>query len=152
MIHGNFAFLLGGKKVFCIDLISGKIKWEQEYESFVVNFTSGNYSIIDQMLIVKSADGAVFGIDPNTGIQIWKSDTVSSGVSGYTDFVEYKEWIIEANGDKLDVIRKIDGVVVYRIRKTALRFNGQMAIDLENKLLYIPERFNILCYQLPEAF
>ena len=153
IIYNGHVFVKNTKEIFSFNLMDGSPVWKYAETNQWANYGGGRLQIIDNKLILGEISGSVvFALDPLTGSRIWHHEKDFGFATCKSDIIHYKNYIITANFDKLDVFDVRDGKHVYKVRNTVRRFRGRMALDEANRKLYVPEESQIVCYELPESF
>ena len=153
IIHNGHVFVKNTREIFAFNLMNGSLVWKHTETNQWANYGGGRLQVIDGKLVLGEISGSVvYALDPMTGNVIWRHEKDFGFATCKSDIVHYKNYIIIANFDKLDVFDVRDGKHVYQVRNTVRRFRGRMALDEANRKLYVPEESQIVAYELPEEF
>ncbi len=153
IIHNGHVFVKNTREIFAFNLMNGSLVWKHTETNQWANYGGGRLQVIDDKLVLGEISGSVvYALDPMTGNVIWRHEKDFGFATCKSDIVHYKNYIIIANFDKLDVFDVRDGKYVYMVRNTVRRFRGRMALDEANRKLYVPEESQIVAYELPEEF
>ncbi|MEN0003153.1 MAG: PQQ-binding-like beta-propeller repeat protein [Bacteroidota bacterium] len=69
---GNLAFFEGYRSVFCVDLLTGTIRWQQEFPR-PQTLASSNIMVLDDRVIVNTDTDDMYALSIESGYTIWRS-------------------------------------------------------------------------------
>lgn len=154
LVYQYKAYLSASRMIYCFDLKAGRLLWERKIyppEMGSVRFNENLY-IFDDKLIAKNQSGdLIVALDPETGSTIWQTAPVKIS-GGRHELIRYKDYILSAQERYFDIIRLSDGKIVYQMHNKPPMFKGRMALDEANRLLYVSDNRDIVCYQLAEEY
>jgi len=143
LVHNNKAYFGGGTTFYCFDMFTGEIVWEFDHPSGINAFMFFSPCIADRenAVIVKDADGSLWGFDLDQGFVKMRSDG-SDGSSVDAGSPIYHKGIVYFNERRrLFAVDAADGRILWQESSSPIpfgptSFNGELAIDAEKGILY----------------
>ena len=117
-----------GRSLTCHDLTTGKSMWEN---SFNGNFLFSGFLIADNILVANCEDGYIYGLDPETGNQLWKERS-----SGTSTRMHYQKGVVYYAGGGDGLLHAVDvqtGKHLWKLQSPDLKqdsrafYNGMVA-------------------------
>lgn len=79
-LYDNKVYHSVGHSLTCHDLSTGKSVWENQYAG---NFLFSGFLLADKILVANCEDGYIYGLNPDTGNQLWKEKSSGSSTRLY---------------------------------------------------------------------
>jgi outer membrane protein assembly factor BamB len=156
LIDGDYVYHIGTRYLFCRDVRTGALMWERTFEEPYVYFYDDHRVIADDKWILSNSCGEVLAIHKNTGATIWKIDRDRKSHIIPEKFNVFEDRLYFAAGSIYIVnIRTgwIEQTIAPREITSGYRdpeFQGDLHIDFEKGLVYAADKFDILCFEIPE--
>ncbi len=154
LVDGNYAYFLGARSVSCIDLLEGNVVWQNLFYGDGAHALTSNLLIVGNKLIVKQDHDLISAFDKFSGDEEW-----IRGEAGFTpSHMAYHDGIIyyTADGDgKLFAVNASNGRIIWaedspNEGEVPASFNGGVAIDPVNRLIFVADRYYAMAFKLPE--
>jgi len=153
-IVGNSLIIRCLKSVQCLDLETGNVKWNLPYYT-----TKTNLLVLNDRLYMRTFDGNIYCIDPETGATIWSiEDRVicpglyQSNMDIYKNRL-YLTGMYEDKGFQLICIDINSGMILWHDAGPNHRIELGVIIDQQTGYLYTGNGFNMLyCFDLNKSY
>jgi outer membrane protein assembly factor BamB len=155
LVDGSRVYFQATTMVYCFDLNSGGILWQQNFGGGY-GFMTGNMLVLNDRLYIGANNPTLFCVNKYSGQQIWRSTNTGGSRN---DMVHYKGRIYYTGGStaKLHCIDAQTGVQLF-VEGTPTKNTGgqasfygaEISIDPETGYLYIQDRFFAFCFKLPD--
>jgi outer membrane protein assembly factor BamB len=156
LIEGNRVFFLGGRTLFCIDVETGAILWDRQFNNGASGLLTSNVILAEGKLIVNPDDRTLYALDPETGATLWSDDDSGSNCSNMVahDGIVY---FTSAGRDRLYAVDIHTGEHYWEERSPHRRdfpnaqfvFQG-VAVDPETGYVYTSDKYFIMCLKPPK--
>jgi outer membrane protein assembly factor BamB len=144
IIDGDRAYISAKEKIHCIDLQSGDFIWSYTPPTIGLD----DYQLYNGLFITFLANGDLLALDKFSGSQVYLIEGITSSPSTfsvYEDRLYYSDkylFILDVNtGDKLYTFQSPNGID---------SFYNPPAVDLENNRMFISDKKDLFCLQVPE--
>jgi outer membrane protein assembly factor BamB len=155
IIDNNKLYLITDKELYCLDLSIGAVLWTQTFPDYI---GSSGVVMHNDFIIVQATFDGMWAVDKNTGIIKWHNpDTYGSTVwLSYFDGVVYftstgssRLWAVNAETGKTIWNEPSPNAFSSRTPDAGFAFSD-VVIDPERRVLYIADRYYMMCIALPE--
>lgn len=109
-IYNNKFYASVGKNLVCHDLDTGEQIWSKQ---FTQDFSFSGFIIEDDKIIANNEDTFTYCLNPNNGIQIWRTET--SGTCGIMSYLNGIVYFVGGSSGKLHAIDINTGEHVWKL-------------------------------------
>jgi outer membrane protein assembly factor BamB len=155
LIEGDRVYFQASDRVYCFDLLTGKVRWSQDFGGGK-GFLTTNLLIIDDKLICGPHDIELIAVNKLTGQPIWWNYS-SGGSRNYMVHHKGRIYFTAMGSAKLHCVDAQTGKSIFAERPPtaidddrASYFGSEIVIDPKTGLLYTHDRFHALCLKLPD--
>jgi outer membrane protein assembly factor BamB len=155
IVDNNKLYLITFKDLYCLDLANGNVLWKQ---SFPTQIGNSGMVLHKDFVIVQSAFDGMWAIDKNTGLIRWfNRDTYGStfwlsyfdGVVYFTSTGSSRLWAVNAENGQTIWDEVSPNAYSNRTPDAGFAFSD-VVIDPDRRVLYIADRYYMMCIALPE--
>lgn len=144
IIDGDQMYISAKEKIHCVDILSGDFIWTYTPSSSCME----DYQLYNGLFITFLGNGDLLALDKFSGSQVYLIEGLTgspSTFSVYEDRLYYSDrylFIMDVNtGEKLYTFQSPNGIY---------SFYNPPAIDLENNRMFISDKKDLYCLQVPE--
>jgi len=159
VISGNRLYINCSKALYCIDLLSGSVVWSRDFPS--AWGSDIRYNSLKEygntILLVSDHTNKAMAISKTDGSTVWENKEVGASADELTLFEGILYYTSRATG-RLYAIDATTGKTIWNMRSpnsTAKRqasFGFQdLCIDPVGRLMYVTDKYFIMCVELPEG-
>ena len=156
LVSEDKVYFTGERVILCFDALTGELIWKNELgDGMNVHFLLSNMLIADHILVVKNTNDNAYGLNPDTGVEIWRQEEAEAA---NTSMVYYDGHVYFTGGRYLHKIAVATGEIKWKF-KSPMRSQGYydalfwytgVAIDPELQHLYTSDGHFIYCFDLAE--
>lgn len=155
VIHDGKLYFRGGYTLFCIDIATGAILWQRKFENHLEHLVISALVLAEGKLILQTAYGFLYALNPQTGSIIWKSEWHGGNCK---QMLYYKGNVYFASGGdgKLHAVRVSDGRTIWKEKSPNAGKYGTssittgIAINEQLGYLYTTDDRYLICIKLPD--
>ncbi|WP_417611146.1 PQQ-binding-like beta-propeller repeat protein [Owenweeksia hongkongensis] len=157
IIDGNKIYIKGRVKVYCLDLVSGAILWENGFDDHDAFMDGSNLVIGEGKLLVHQGE-ALYAFDKNTGSRVWRNQKIGRLPSDLKVFEDMVYYTTNKKG-RLHGVKISNGQLLLNIASphedtfehyTNSRIEHGVGIHENLRYVYVQDGYFLMCFKLPK--